>query len=75
LDQFYCPIEGFSREETACCGVAGDQYCCSPLSQYQHSGSSNGFGYMAFIFIVVIIIIVVVLVFINFKKKQRYSQV
>ena len=30
LGQFYCPIEGFSRTETACCGISGDQYCCYP---------------------------------------------
>jgi len=73
LDQFYCPIEGFSSFETACCGTPGDQYCCSPVSQHRHTMSA-GFGYIAFIIISIIIIVVIVLVFINFRSKKKYSE-
>jgi hypothetical protein len=27
--KFYCPIEGFSKEDTECCGLEREQYCCS----------------------------------------------
>ena len=26
--KFYCPIEGFSLEDTECCGRDNEQYCC-----------------------------------------------
>ncbi len=28
-EKFICPIEGFSYEETSCCGRLGDQFCCN----------------------------------------------
>jgi hypothetical protein len=27
--QFYCPIEGFSYDDTRCCGPYNEQYCCN----------------------------------------------
>lgn len=67
LGQFYCPIEGFSRYETACCGIAGDEYCCSPNER--HNGNTSGyFGFIGIIVVLFLIVITIILVFVNKNK-------
>jgi hypothetical protein len=42
--QFICPIEGFELDETACCGLPREQFCCRPGSQQQQQNIDNSFN-------------------------------
>jgi hypothetical protein len=63
---FECPIEGFNFMDTACCGLKGEQYCCTPneaknerIYRYntnfinQNNNSSNPVGKVNFWFILI----------------------
>lgn len=43
---FECPIEGYSYFDTACCGLPGEQYCCSQMEhnnerQWRHNNNNQ----------------------------------
>jgi hypothetical protein len=83
--QFYCPIEGFNEDDTKCCGIEKEQYCCGQIeylkfhNKYQENANKTHVGLIVFIIFLVIFIILLlvglgVLIY-CLLKKHLYKQV
>ena len=69
-EHFYCPIEGFRRDEKYCCGAEGSEYCCD-YSAYK-SDKDIGGGFRRMIIFVVCSLLVVLLVVIGIIMQENF---
>ena len=76
-DKFYCPIEGFSEKETACCGLPGDQFCCNPSEKKYYGNkedpmdAGNWFLVICLILVCGLVVWGIIHCMLNFFKKRK----
>jgi hypothetical protein len=42
--EFMCPVEGYNYDETVCCGLPNEEYCCSPVERQAQLNNPNYMG-------------------------------